>query len=201
MTKREQSWPTRSWKALGPIFLSQAIATSFLGIEKVTNQRKRPDILGQGAKKLSKKELRILKAVRATFEPGIVNICLRFFQRTIGQSWIHHSTKNLRHMHGMERLPSLATDESVLVVANHRSYLDILVLAGHLGADATFLSRHDVGDWPVVGRAARDTGVVFVDRDAPQHRARPRGAESSCPQSAGQPRRRSGRSGNAWRRR
>ncbi|MCH2107905.1 MAG: 1-acyl-sn-glycerol-3-phosphate acyltransferase [Polyangiaceae bacterium] len=98
----------------------------------MTNQRKRPDILGQGAKKLSKKELRILKAVRATFEPGIVNICLRFFQRTIGQSWIHHSTKNLRHMHGMERLPSLATDESVLVVANHRSFFDLYIVTSEL---------------------------------------------------------------------
>ena len=59
-----------------------------------------------------------------------------------------------------------------IYVSNHRSYLDILVLSAHLGGRATFLSRHDVADWPVVGRAARDTGVVFVDRDDPQSRAR-----------------------------
>ncbi len=54
-------------------------------------------------------------------------------------------------------------------VANHRSYLDILVLAGVL--DATFLSRDDISRWAIVGRAARDTGVVFVDRSDPKARA------------------------------
>ena len=54
-------------------------------------------------------------------------------------------------------------------VANHRTYLDILVLAGLL--DATFLSRGDVSTWALVGRAARDTGVVFVDRGDAHARA------------------------------
>ena len=78
----------------------------------------------------------------------------------------------LRGLGVSARRVGLPPEDPCVFVANHRSYLDILVLAGHLGADATFLSRHDVGDWPVVGRAARDTGVVFVDRDDPQHRAR-----------------------------
>jgi 1-acyl-sn-glycerol-3-phosphate acyltransferase len=54
-------------------------------------------------------------------------------------------------------------------VANHVSYLDILALAS---ADAgRFLSRHDVADWPVVGRVAKRCGTLFVDRESTAARA------------------------------
>lgn len=57
-----------------------------------------------------------------------------------------------------------------LYVANHRSYLDIPLLAGVL--DASFMSRADVATWPVIGAAARAVGSVFVERDDPHGRAR-----------------------------
>jgi 1-acyl-sn-glycerol-3-phosphate acyltransferase len=55
-------------------------------------------------------------------------------------------------------------------IANHRSYLDIPVLASVLRA--TFLSNHNVAGLAIVGAAARDAGVVFVDRDDLQGRVR-----------------------------
>lgn len=55
-------------------------------------------------------------------------------------------------------------------VANHRSYLDIPLLSSVLGT--SFVSRADVATWPVVGRAARAVGVVFVERDDPRSRIR-----------------------------
>lgn len=55
-------------------------------------------------------------------------------------------------------------------VANHRSYLDIPVLAGSLGT--AFMSRADVATWPVVGGAAREIGSVFVNRDDATSRIR-----------------------------
>jgi lyso-ornithine lipid O-acyltransferase len=51
---------------------------------------------------------------------------------------------------------------SCVYVANHRSYLDIPVLSGTLGA--TFLSRADVATWPIIGAAARAVRVVFIER-------------------------------------
>jgi 1-acyl-sn-glycerol-3-phosphate acyltransferase len=57
-----------------------------------------------------------------------------------------------------------------IFVANHRSYLDIPVLSGVLGA--TFMSRADVATWPVVGAAAKEVGAVFVERDDAHGRAR-----------------------------
>lgn len=51
-----------------------------------------------------------------------------------------------------------------LVAANHVSWLDIILLGGLL--DAVFVSKAEVGDWPVVGRFARHTGTVFLPRGA-----------------------------------
>ena len=50
----------------------------------------------------------------------------------------------------------------VLFAANHLSWLDIMLLAGASGA--AFVSRDDVGRWPVVGWLARLNNTVFVDR-------------------------------------
>lgn len=49
-----------------------------------------------------------------------------------------------------------------LIVANHRTALDIGVLMSELGG--AFLSRSDVADWPVAGRLARYAETIFVDR-------------------------------------
>ena len=59
---------------------------------------------------------------------------------------------------------------SCVYVANHRSYLDIPLLAGVLAAP--FMSRADVAGWWVVGATARLVGSVFVERDDPQGRIR-----------------------------
>src|SRR5690349_4848400 len=50
-----------------------------------------------------------------------------------------------------------------VVVANHRSYLDIPVLASVL--PVAFMSRADVAGWPIFGAGARAVGCVFVERD------------------------------------
>jgi lyso-ornithine lipid O-acyltransferase len=49
-----------------------------------------------------------------------------------------------------------------LVVCNHRSAIDVVVLLGTLGG--RMVSRADLSGWPVVGAAARSVGTVFVDR-------------------------------------
>jgi 1-acyl-sn-glycerol-3-phosphate acyltransferase len=49
-----------------------------------------------------------------------------------------------------------------LVVANHRSTADILLLLRTFGG--TMVSRADLARWPLVGAAARSVGTLFVDR-------------------------------------
>jgi len=49
-----------------------------------------------------------------------------------------------------------------LLICNHLSYLDILVLSSL--TPAVFVSKHDVKYWPVFGQFAILAGTVFVDR-------------------------------------
>ena len=52
-----------------------------------------------------------------------------------------------------------------LIVANHVSWTDILVLG--TSKPLCFLAKHEVASWPVLGRLARLQGTVFVDRQRP----------------------------------
>jgi 1-acyl-sn-glycerol-3-phosphate acyltransferase len=53
--------------------------------------------------------------------------------------------------------------ERVLVVANHRSYIDIPILLAAL--PCVFLAKDEVASWPLFGRAAARLRTVFVQRD------------------------------------
>jgi 1-acyl-sn-glycerol-3-phosphate acyltransferase len=57
---------------------------------------------------------------------------------------------------------ALARERGHLIVANHRSTADILLLLRAFGGQ--MVSRADVAHWPLVGRGARAVGTVFVDR-------------------------------------
>ncbi len=54
--------------------------------------------------------------------------------------------------------------EPALIVANHCSWLDIVVL-GHV-FDAAFISKAEIGGWPLVGAFARAAGTLFLSRGA-----------------------------------
>lgn len=48
------------------------------------------------------------------------------------------------------------------LVANHLSYVDIIVLASHL--DCCFIAKADVSRWPIIGLLGRGAGTLFIDR-------------------------------------
>ncbi|HET9934596.1 MAG TPA: lysophospholipid acyltransferase family protein [Polyangiaceae bacterium] len=92
----------------------------------------RPDIVKLGEKRLSRTERWLIAFVRRTFEPGLVDRVIRRCQRAVGSTWIHHCTKYLRHVYGIERLPKLDPKQSFLLVCNHRSFFDLYVVIGEL---------------------------------------------------------------------
>lgn len=47
-------------------------------------------------------------------------------------------------------------------VANHLSWVDILVLGARFGP--AFVAKKEISGWPVLGHLARATGTIFVDR-------------------------------------
>jgi len=76
--------------------------------------------------------------------------------------WLHESCRA-----GLSRLSiSVETQGKFpphgLLVANHLSYLDILVLSGI--APCVFVAKKEVRSWPIFGLMARMAGTVFIDR-------------------------------------
>lgn len=50
-----------------------------------------------------------------------------------------------------------------LLVSNHLSYLDIIVLLSL--TDGRFVARHDLGSWPFIGNLVRAGGTILVERE------------------------------------
>jgi 1-acyl-sn-glycerol-3-phosphate acyltransferase len=69
------------------------------------------------------------------------------------------------HASGMRvRVEGTPLARDVLFLANHLSWLDILVLAGASGT--AFVAKDDVARWPVIGWLARLNATVFIARTA-----------------------------------
>ncbi len=72
--------------------------------------------------------------------------------------------ERVRRIFGVEVIVDGVIPESgkLLVIANHRAALDILVLLEIFGGH--IVSRSDLAKWPLIGQAARSVGTIFVDR-------------------------------------
>jgi 1-acyl-sn-glycerol-3-phosphate acyltransferase len=92
----------------------------------------RPDLIRSGKGRLNAIERAQIGFVRSTFAPGLLDKTVRSLQRSVGQGWIHHCTKHLRHVYGLERLPVLDPAKSYVLVANHRSFFDLYVVTSEL---------------------------------------------------------------------
>jgi 1-acyl-sn-glycerol-3-phosphate acyltransferase len=66
----------------------------------------------------------------------------------------------------------LPRDRRCVVVANHASYLDGMILTAALPADFTFVIKHEMNRVPLAGFLLRKLGSEFVDRGLPRHRRR-----------------------------
>lgn len=51
-----------------------------------------------------------------------------------------------------------------IVVANHLSYLDILIFSSTM--PCFFVAKSEIENWPYFGRAARNGGSLFIDRNS-----------------------------------
>jgi 1-acyl-sn-glycerol-3-phosphate acyltransferase len=62
-------------------------------------------------------------------------------------------------------------DEPLVIISNHQSTLDILLLAGFLPQDFIFFSKKEVFYIPFVGQLMKKMGYVSVDRRNPKRAA------------------------------
>jgi 1-acyl-sn-glycerol-3-phosphate acyltransferase len=78
-------------------------------------------------------------------------------------AWLQHSSRRMLRIFKTEIRTSGAVPKSGLLVSNHLSYVDILVIA--TTTPAIFVAKREVKSWPVFGWFARLAGTVFVDRE------------------------------------
>lgn len=57
--------------------------------------------------------------------------------------------------------------QNVLLVSNHISWLDIIVIGRYL--PAYFVAKSDILNWPIIGYLARQGGTIFIRRGDKQH--------------------------------
>ncbi|MCX6101668.1 MAG: lysophospholipid acyltransferase family protein [Proteobacteria bacterium] len=78
------------------------------------------------------------------------------------KDWAKLSLNNL----GVELTISGApvSEEPMLFVGNHLSYLDIPVIMA--AAPVSFVAKEEVGHWPIIGDGCRAVGTVFVKRES-----------------------------------
>jgi 1-acyl-sn-glycerol-3-phosphate acyltransferase len=69
---------------------------------------------------------------------------------------------------GLAHLPS----GTAIVVANHVSYLDGLLLTGVLPAGYVFVAKHEMSQVPLASWLLRRLGIAFVNREKPAQGAR-----------------------------
>lgn len=63
-------------------------------------------------------------------------------------------------------------EQSGLLVCNHRSYFDPLIIMSHLLAFP--VGKAEMQQWPIIGYGAKISGVIFVDRKRPEGRKKAR---------------------------
>lgn len=83
----------------------------------------------------------------------------RFATRAL---WLHNSCGRLLRVLSIHLTSSGTLPQSGLLVCNHLSYLDIIVLSSL--APTVFVAKREVQRWPIFGLLASLAGTLFIDR-------------------------------------
>jgi 1-acyl-sn-glycerol-3-phosphate acyltransferase len=94
---------------------------------------------------------------------SVVNLLLRGNNRR-WDAWIFRKwSKGMARIFGMRiAVRGQPPRAPFLLVTNHLSYVDILLLASQLGC--TFISRHDIKSWPIIGHLTTRMGTIYINR-------------------------------------
>jgi 1-acyl-sn-glycerol-3-phosphate acyltransferase len=78
-------------------------------------------------------------------------------------AWLHRWSRFACRVLGIRVTARGSMPQSGLLVCNHLSYLDIVMLSSV--QPCTFVAKRDVAAWPLFGWLARAAGTIFVDRE------------------------------------
>lgn len=76
--------------------------------------------------------------------------------------WLHRTCRRLLRVIGLARTWSAAMPSHGLLISNHLSYIDILLLSA--AGPCVFVAKSEVRSWPIFGWFARKAGTVFIER-------------------------------------
>lgn len=80
-------------------------------------------------------------------------------QHKVIQKWLHRSAEII----GIDiQVHGTPTQTPVFVVANHISWLDIIIISSVL--PVSFLSKDEIRNWPIIGTLAAKAGTLFIRR-------------------------------------
>lgn len=88
-------------------------------------------------------------------------------KRAARAAWLQRATRRHLKIFNFKTQVAGPIPASGLIVSNHLSYLDILVLSSV--TPAVFVSKADVRKWPVFGWLAAIGGTVFIERERRTH--------------------------------
>jgi 1-acyl-sn-glycerol-3-phosphate acyltransferase len=77
--------------------------------------------------------------------------------------WLQRASRRVLRLFQFETQMAGPVPSRGLLISNHLSYLDVLVLSSL--TPAVFVSKREVKFWPVFGQFAALAGTVFVDRE------------------------------------
>lgn len=88
--------------------------------------------------------------------------------RTVARAkWMHRAARRHIRIYSCDYSSVGPIPKSGLLVSNHLSYLDILVIAAI--TPAVFVSKSEVRSWPIFGWLAALGGTVFIQRERRTH--------------------------------
>jgi 1-acyl-sn-glycerol-3-phosphate acyltransferase len=77
--------------------------------------------------------------------------------------WLHRWSCFAARVVGIHQTTRGSPPDSGLLVCNHLSYLDIIVLSSI--RPCVFVAKRDIAAWPLFGWLTRAAGAIFVDRE------------------------------------
>ncbi len=108
-----------------------------------------------------------LLGIGAHLTGGLVTAALIFpfaspaARLAFAQRW---ARRMIRALGARLRVEGAAPEPGALLVANHVSWLDVLAIGSH--AQAVFVAKSEVRDWPAIGWLAARAGTLFLKRSS-----------------------------------
>jgi lyso-ornithine lipid O-acyltransferase len=93
--------------------------------------------------------------------------CPKAARRAVRALWLQRTGRHVGRIFQLEIQANGTIPARGLLVCNHVSYVDILVLVSL--APAVFVAKREVKSWPVMGMLAQMGGTLFIDRQRRIH--------------------------------